>query len=147
MTPRRTIASALGLTVALILTLPAGVLAQEEAGEQAPETLVVSQWKCDYSHIGDIRAENDSLAFPIWQDLVDEGMIESVGTFYHEWGDAWNYNTYYVAEDKEAFFAAWDEFVQRIEQQVGEEDEPAVFEYCTEHKDNIYTLGQSTNGS
>lgn len=88
MTPRRSIASVLALSVALILGLPAPSLAQDGGEEQAPETLVISQWKCDYAHIDDIQAVNDSLGFPVWQELVDEGMIESVGTYYHEWGDA-----------------------------------------------------------
>lgn len=145
MTSRGLLSTVLGLSLTAILAVPAPTPAQE-AEQEGPETLVVSQWKCDYQHLDKLQAEVDSLFLPIWQDLVDEGQLVNVGAFYHQWGDAWNYNVYYVAEDKAAFFDAWEQFAQRAEEAMPEDEDPAVFKYCSEHKDNIYQLGPSTDG-
>lgn len=142
---RRTVGLAVAGLLAAILALPAPTLAQE--AEEGPQTLVVSQWKCDSQHIGEIMAGADSVALPVWEEVVDEGLLESVGTFTHEWGDSWNVNIYYVAADKEAFFDAYDEINERISERAPEDEEGPLAKYCTEHRDNIYRLGPNTGGS
>lgn len=142
MTVRELLSTVLGLSLIVILAAPAPTFAQE--AEEGPETLVISQWKCDYQHMEEIRAEVDSVALPIWQDMVDQGHLDNVGTFYHEWGDSWNVNVYYVAEDKAAFFDAFEMIVERYEEATPEGEDGAIAKYCTEHKDNIYQTGQST---
>lgn len=126
----------------LALAIP-GDLAAQEMEEGPPSTLVVSQWKCDWDQLGHIAATTDSVLRPIWQELVDEGQLQSAGMFNHEWGDEWNVGFYYVADDKQTFFGAWDEFMRRMQE--GHPDLPSLTEYCGEHRDNIYMLGPFAN--
>ena len=126
----------------LAVAVPAGLSAQQME-EEPPGTLVVSQWKCDWDRLGQIAATTDSVLRPIWQDLVDQGRLQSAGSFMHEWGDEWNVGFYYVAPDKQTFFAAWEEYFRRLQEE--HPDLPSLTEYCDEHRDNIYTLGPTTD--
>lgn len=116
------------------------ILAQEEG----PGTLVFSQNMVAMKDIGKVNKIIDSLTVPIWQELMDEGMLMGWGQLNHEWGDEWNCNFYYVAKDKDAFFAAWNEFVKRM----GERHPDAWKEMIPAfqaHKDNIYYFQQWHN--
>lgn len=139
-----------GLAAAGLVTLwlaAPGPVAAQQMDEAAPQTLVVSQWKCEVDHIGDIMAAMDSVARPVWQEAVDEGLFAGVGTFGHEWGDEWNFGIYYVAADKESFFSNHDELNSRVADVAPEDEEDPILTYCTEHRDNIYWLGPVAEGS
>jgi hypothetical protein len=113
------------------------------ATAEAQGTLVVSQNKCDQSRQGEIRRLTDSLWIPIVQELVNEGKLIAAGSAYHSWGDEWNVIVWYTATTTPAFLAAFDDIVSRFSQR-----HPAVLtqiiEWCSEHKDSIYTAGKST---
>ena len=104
-------------------------------------TLVLSQNIVNMQDMGRINKVVDSLMAPIWNEIMDEGMIMGWGQLNHEWGDEWNCNFYYVAKDKESFFKAWDEFVKRMG-----ERHPGAWATVTPsfkaHKDNIYYFQQ-----
>lgn len=132
--------------LAFPLAGPSVAEAQEQMDEEAPQTLVVSQYKCDLTHIGEIMAAMDSVARPVWQEVVDEGLLESVGTFAHVWGDEWNFSVYYIASDLESFFPAHEELIDRLGDVAPPSEEDPLFVHCDEHRDNIYQFGPSTEG-
>lgn len=139
-----------------LLILPASAAAQEAAQERTPAqevqddqslTLVVSQWKCDWRHVGDIVDGVQEVMVPTWDGLVEDGHLISAGLFIHEWGDEWNVNMFRLAPDKETFFRAYEEEGPRAGQladELGLEGPAPIQEHCTEHKDNIYILGPRT---
>ena len=141
----------LSLALLAAFVLPASALAQDgdddadgmDSASPSP-TLVISSWKCDFRKLGEINAAMDSVALPVYQAMVDEGLVQAWGIFYHDWADEWNLNFYTVTKDKPSFFAAWTEAGRRIGEIVGDSPNP-VLEYCTEHKDGIYTLGPQTD--
>jgi hypothetical protein len=137
----------LTLTLVACFALPAMAFAQEEEAAADDDgngdgVFVVSSFKCDFTKIGDINDSWEAEGLPISQELVDEGMIGAAGVFYHLWGDDWNVHFWTVADDVSTFMAAFAEANAR-----GAERYPEglnIFDVCTEHKDNIYQLGEST---
>lgn len=130
--------------IALFCALPATTLAQDAPPDQEPEppTIGVSYWKCDWQNMSELAQNTDSLITPIYQELVDEGQILNWGMLTHQWGDSWNVVFYTTAPDTPSFLAANEEAIQRIEER--HPDLTDITEYCSEHKDNIYTLQTST---
>ena len=112
-----------------------------QSDNEEPLTLVFSQNRVAMSDMAMVNKIVDSLTAPIWNELMEEGMILGWGQLNHEWGDDWNCNFYYTATSKESFFAAWDEFVKRM----GERHPGAWAEVTPSfmaHKDNIYYFQQ-----
>lgn len=124
---------------------------QDTAAQQQAPTLVVSQWKCDWRNVGDIVEGVEQVLVPVWTDLRDEGLLLGAGLFVHEWGDEWNVGMYRLAPDREAFFQAFEEEGPRAEERLGElnlaSEENPFSEYCTEHRDNIYTMGPTVGAA
>ena len=111
------------------------------AQNEGPGTLVFSQNMVAMKDMGKVNKLIDSLSVPIWNEIMNEGMLMGWGQLNHEWGDEWNCNFYYIAKDKESFFAAWDEFVKRM----GERHPDAWKEMIPAfqaHKDNVYYYQQ-----
>jgi hypothetical protein len=134
------------LTLVLIscLAQPATALGQEnEEGEaDGSPVLVVSSFKCDWAELGTINSNWQEYWLPVFQELVDEGMIDTSGIYYHMWGDEWNVNWYTVSKDIPSFLAAYEEGFRRIGERYPEA--PEILDYCTEHKDGFYQLGPRT---
>jgi hypothetical protein len=105
--------------------------------QTATPTVGVSYWKCNFAHMGKLTGAADSLLAPIAQELVDEGSLYAFGTLTHTWGDEWNLVFYWTAEDIPAFLDAWQEMTRRINER--HPDAFPITDYCTDHKDNIYT--------
>ncbi|MFQ5679729.1 MAG: hypothetical protein ACE5HP_09770 [Gemmatimonadota bacterium] len=133
----RRISLTLGLLTALVL--PGTALAQEEA----PPTLRLSFYRCDFSQLEAAMEEIESLQMPIWQELVDEGMIASYGHFIHSWASEWNVGVYTVAQDIPAVLAAVEEFGRRMEER-NPDAANAFAEACPAHRDGFYTFGPRT---
>ena len=115
------------------------VVAQDEQ-----PTLIFSQNMVNLQDMGMVNKIVDSLMAPIWNEIMNEGMIMGWGQLNHEWGDEWNCNFYYVCKDKETFFKAWDEFTNRM----GERHPGAWLKVTPSfkaHKDNIYYFQQRHN--
>lgn len=152
----------LSLAFLTVFLLPATTLAQDDdvdATDNASPgpTLVIESFKCDWRHYEDINTAIEAINLPVYQAMVDEGLVISWGTYWHEWADEWNFHIYTVAEDKQSFFEAFGEAGRRIGEIVGDDgtwdDQPLVEEadwilgeYCTEHKDGIYILHAQTKG-
>jgi hypothetical protein len=120
------------------LASPTWLAAQEEEEAPWPATVVFSQNKCANSNMPALNAATDSVFGPILDELVSEGMLINWGVLTHAWGDDWNWNVYYGAESHRAFLDFWSEYTSRLN-----ERHPGwwqqVWEFCTDHKDNIYT--------
>lgn len=130
-------------TVAFGLLLSMGGLATPAQAQDEDPTVGVLYWKCDYAEMEKIEQIADSVAAPIYQELVDEGEIMNWGMMTHQWGDPWNVVFYITAADTPSFLDAYEEASQRIQER--HPDLTPITEYCTEHKDNIYTLSTSTS--
>lgn len=130
----------------LALLVPLTAPAQEAEEEpQEPSTLVVAQWKCNWTHVETLVERYDSLTVPINQELVNEGMLVAAGMLTHDWGDEWNVSFWWLADDKPTFFAAWEEGNRRFnERHPNPPEDPRFTEACTEHKDTIYNYGPHT---
>jgi len=133
----------LTLALAAAFIWPGAVVAQEEDGDETPPMLVISSWKCDFGNMGDIGEDWDMRAINAAQSAVDSSPWMSAGVFYHAWADEWNVNYWAVAEDipallegQEANNAAYEEMYP---------DGLDQWEVCSEHKDNFYQLGESTD--
>ncbi len=152
----------MSLAFLTVFLLPVTTLAQDDDADATDNaspgpTLVIESFKCDWRRYEDINAAMDSINLPVYQAMVNEGLVISWGTYWHDWADEWNFNIYTVAEDKPTFFEAWAEAGRRIGEIVRDDgtgdDQPLTVEadwvlgeYCTDHKDGIYTLGAQTKG-
>lgn len=126
------------LCLMLAVTAPVAVQAQEEEAEGPPPTMVMSQFQCDWSRMGEVLDELE-LQVPIWEEMVDEGMIGNAGSFTHFWADEWNLTLYTIGESMEAVVAANDEANRRFSEQYPDAD---VFgEACPTHRDGFYQFG------
>jgi hypothetical protein len=106
-----------------------------------PLTLVFSPNRVAMGDMGMVNKIVDSLMAPIWNEIMNEGMILGWGQLNQEWGDEWNCNFYYTATSKKAFLIAWDEFTKRMS-----ERHPGAWAKIVPsfraHKDNIYYFQQ-----
>lgn len=128
------------------LALPVAVQAQQ-AEEPDPPVLRLSFFMCDLSGgNGDaINEEIETRQMPIWNALVDEGMVTSYGFFFHWWADEWNVGIYTIAPTLQAIIDASDEAGNRLEAQYGENAPSAMGEACPHHRDGFYTMGPNTD--
>jgi hypothetical protein len=137
--------AALVLAALAVLIVPSAALAQEE--EPDPPVLRLSFFMCDLSgEKGDaIEEEIETQDMPIWNALVDEGMVESYGYFFHWWADEWNVGLYTIAPTIQAILDASEEAGNRLEAQYGENAPSAMAEACPHHRDGFYTMGPTTD--
>lgn len=135
----------------LALAVPGSAGAQEpaqepaqEMEEEAPPVLRISFFQCHSDRIGDVMEEAESMVIPVWNELVDEGAVNSYGYFTHWWADEWNVGIYTVAPTIEAIVSAEAEAAERIEER--HPDAPNTMnEACPWHRDGFYNVGPSTD--
>jgi hypothetical protein len=92
-----------------------------------------------------IDEEIETQDMPIWNALVDEGMVESYGYFFHWWADEWNLGIYTIAPTIQAILDASAEAAERLEAQYGEDAPSAIGSACPHHRDGFYTMGPNTD--
>lgn len=136
----------LSTCLALALAAPGPILAQEmeeEAREEAPPVLRLSFFQCHSNRIGDVMEEAETYVVPVWDELVDEGKVQSYGFFTHWWADEWNVGIYTVASSIEAVVEAEAEAAERLEER--HPDAPDTMgEACPWHRDGFYVIGPNT---
>ena len=71
--------------------------------------VMFNQNKVEFVNQGKAYKLFDDYLNPVWNQLVDEGMIISYSMMTHAWGDEWNLNYMIVTESHEAFLKAWAE--------------------------------------
>jgi len=126
-----------GLALALA---PISIQAQD-----GPPTVMMSSAQCDRNTLSDLLDNGRERALPIWQDLVNEGMIESHGTLRHWWGDEWNLVSVMVAADVAAVVAANAEFGSRFNDLYPDDD--TFITNCPRHRDVFYQgMARTTYG-
>jgi hypothetical protein len=133
----------LGLLIAF--GVPGAVAAQEEEAqeEEAPPTLRLSFYQCDLSQMGPTGEQIETMEIPIWEELVDEGMVDSYGHFFHAWASEWNVGIYTVADNIEAVLAATEEFGNRMQERHPDAD-AGLNQVCPSHRDGFYVFGPRT---
>jgi len=138
-------ATLLALAAFAALAFPVAALAQEEEDEE-PEVLRLSFFMCDLGGGNDdaIDQEVETRDMPIWNALVDEGMVQQYGYFFHWWADEWNVGIYTIAESIQAIVDASVEAGDRMEAQYGNDPTPVMDAACPHHRDGFYTIGPNT---
>lgn len=130
----------LGLCLAATLAAPTATLAQED--DDSP-TLRISMFQCKWDQMGDLMEELQSRTVPIWDELVDEGMVMSAGTFVHAWADEWNLGIYTVAPSIQAVLDFNEEVGRRYEERYPEAED-TFGAACPKHRDGFYVMGPRT---
>jgi hypothetical protein len=121
-----------GLSVlALCLVAQVASLAQE-----AP-VVVLQSWKCDITALPELRAFSDSSVMTLAQELVDEGKFDFVQMLETSFGDEWNVVYYYRSRDLDTYFAAWEAWGTRINDEYAE-GAAWWYELCPEVKHSMY---------
>jgi hypothetical protein len=100
---------------------------------------------CDSNQLGDVLEEVESQNIPVWDELVDEGMVQSFGYFVHSWASEWNLGVYTLAESIDAVIKASEEAGQRLDERYGDA-QSVMSEACPHHRDGFYDMGPSTGG-
>lgn len=108
------------------------------AEEDGEDMMAISSWQC--TDVGAVADAWEDVFLPKAQAVVDAGEWNSAGVFYHAWADEWNVNFYYIAEDVPQILEGWQTYVGSFS-----DDDPAITDYCTAHKDGIYQFGQSAS--
>jgi hypothetical protein len=137
----RKLSLTLGLCLAVGLVLAHPAIAQDD-GEDPP-TLRISMFQCHWDQVGAIVEELETRTVPIWDELVDEGMVMSAGTFIHAWADEWNVGIYTVAPSIQAVLDFNEEAARRYDERYPDAEDvfgPA----CPKHRDNFYGMGPRT---
>lgn len=133
------------VTIAIIFLFTAINFGQDAKEKTKPKTLVFSQNKVQMADMGKVNKMIDEVFAPILNQLVDEGMLYGWGQLNHAWGDEWNLNIWYSAENMGSFYKFWGEYIKRVR-----EKHPKAFGEATKlfqaHKDNIYSIVQSYSG-
>ena len=114
--------------------------------------VVYSENKCHQGHMDDLVQMTTDKWGPIMNEVVEEAKWVDWGILEHAWGNEWNWNVYYVAEDRESFFEGWDLMIKKMN-----EKHPGWFDefedWCFEHKDSMhsqrfgYSLNQGDSGN
>ncbi|HET6341684.1 MAG TPA: hypothetical protein VFG78_05820 [Gemmatimonadota bacterium] len=129
-----------------LLPLTGVAVAQQPAEqEEDPPVVRLSFFMCDLGGGNGERIEQEleSRDIPIWEALVQEGMVQDYGYLFHWWADEWNIVIYTIAPTIQAIVDASQEAQDRAEEQYG--DAPTAFdEACPHHRDGLYTLGPNT---
>lgn len=121
--------------MALLVATPA--VAQEQE-EERPGVVAFSMWRCPFGNLQEAVQIANADTRDVYEDLVEEGMIQGWGVLTHLWGDEWNLVFYTLAEDAETAIAANGEYFRRFAELDTEGEIIARFlELCPEHKDNI----------
>ena len=123
------------LVLALLLLFTTGTFAQD-ADPNASNTVVVISNSTKLSDQADVFSVFDQYERPFWNSLVSQGDLLGFGHMSHSWGDEYNHNVYFVAEDKSAFFDAWDRYSTELD--VPEDVLNETQRKILKHKDNIY---------
>ena len=108
--------------------------------------VMFNQDKVGFASQGKAYKLFDDYLNPVWNELVDEGMITSYSMMTHAWGDEWNLNYMIVTESHEAFLKAWSEGFKRIRSTMPQEKWDELMKYTLEHKDNLYALRHHYSG-
>lgn len=125
------------LILALLVAfgLPSTLAAQDE---EPPPSLRLSFYQCDLSEIGPVMEQAEAIEIPIWDELVDEGMVQSFGYFIHAC-----VGIYTVGESIAAIIEAQEEFGNRFQERHPDAG-PGLNAVCPAHRDGFYTIGPGT---
>ena len=124
------------ITTIFVIALIA-IMSQSIYAQNSSVWVVYSQNKCHAEYLDDMRKAATDKWGPVLDEVVAEGKWSSWGVLEHAWGDEWNWNPYYVAESREAFFEGWNLMIKKMQEKYPEYLEE-VQKFCYEHKDSMY---------
>lgn len=117
--------------------------AQEEPEGPRPNIVAFSEWKCPFSNLEEAVDLVNTSTRPIYQELIDEGMIVGWNLLTHFYGDEWNLIFVTLAEDIQSAIEANTEFFRRAEERGLEAEGDRFVELCPHHRDNIYSIAHA----
>jgi len=116
-------------------------LGKQAGNPPAPgPAMAISSWKC--TDVGAVNDDWENYALAKAQAVVDSGVWNEAGVFYHAWAGEWNVNFYYMADDIPGILAGWEAYIASMD-----DDAPNLTDYCTEHKDGFYEFGATASSS
>jgi hypothetical protein len=131
-------------TLLMVCSLALALAPISIQAQDGPPTIMMSSAQCDRSTLSDVLDNARERGLPIWQELVNEGMIESQGILQHWWGDEWNMVSVMVAADVAAVVAANAEFGSRFNDLYPDDD--TFITNCPRHRDVFYQAIVATDG-
>ena len=122
--------------LAVIFIFTTGNISAQSEGNPL---LVVSYQKVKLSDVGTVNKMFNEKFAPILNSMVDDKFIHSWGLFNHSWGDEWNVNVWYIADDMGSFEKFWKEYRKRVSEKYPDAFKELIA-YIQDHKDNIYSI-------
>lgn len=123
------------------LSLPlcalAAVFTAAPAVSQEAPVVVLQYWKCDVLAMGELRESSETTWIPLAQELVEEGKFDFVQMLESTFSDEWSVIYYFRSPDRATYFAAWDEWVARINERFPDEA-TRWFERCPDVKHSMF---------
>ena len=107
------------------------------------QIMVISQNKVVFSKMKEYQDLMEKHWNPVFDQLVDEGKLNEVGSLSHSWGDEWNVVGYYKAKDLASFEKAWSEGYKKFADNTPQNVRNRITAMIIEHKDNIYQIKHS----
>ena len=123
-------------TLLMVCSLALALAPISIQAQDGPPTVMMSSAQCDRNTLDDVLDNARERGLPIWQELVNEGMIQSQGIVQHWWGDEWNMVSVMVAADVAAVVAANAEFGSRFNDLYPDDD--TYITNCPRHRDVFY---------
>lgn len=120
------------------------IMNQNLFAQNATEWVVFSQNKCHSEYLDDLSKSTEEKWAPVLNEVVAEGKWIRWGILQHAWGDEWNWNIYYVAENSAAFFEGWNLMINKMKEKYPDFMEETQ-KFCFEHKDNMYVQRFGSN--
>ena len=124
------------ITFCLTFILSNVQLNGQVADSTLTNTVVFIQNSTSLADQASVFSNFDQYQRPIWDKLTEEGEILGYGHLTHYWGDEFNHNVYFAADNKISFFKAWDRFFSELDIPTQEMNE--IQSMIKKHKDNIY---------
>ena len=107
------------------------------------QIMVISQNKVVFSKMKEYQDLMEKHWNPVFDQLVDEGKLNEVGSLSHSWGDEWNVVGYYKAKDLASFEKAWSEGYKKFADNTPQNVRNRINAMIIEHKDNMYQIKHS----
>jgi hypothetical protein len=124
-----------------LLLMPLLAFGQDEEASAGPAFLAASYFECDQNDMWPMAQDMDSVALPIYEELVSEGALGGWGTLWHDWAGYDNVIVWSVANSIQALADGNDAFWGRMAEKHPDYQWGSD---CAVHTDAIYRMGPSS---
>jgi hypothetical protein len=114
--------------------------ASQAVAQDSQVKMTLSYFQCDWPETLKWVSAMDSLSLPIWQEVVDEGLLGGQGVLVHDFAGYENVIIWRAGSSVEQIRSGLDEIGRRYQER--HLDAPPLG--CGLHRDAIFTMGPST---